>query len=87
MGGKWLISSSVMWILSINSLKMQTTQCQLEYIASTSVLPASASMPESAAVGLLWFSMLATPTSQERKEGLADYTRIIVELLRIIGQF
>ena len=31
--------------------------------------------------------MLATPTSQERYEGLAGYTRIIVELLRIIGQF
>ena len=44
---KWWISwiSSLMtWILSINTLKIQTTQCQLEYIISTSVLPASTSM-------------------------------------------
>ena len=43
---KWQISSSVTWILSINTLKMQTTQCQLEYITSTSVLPASTSMSD-----------------------------------------
>ena len=45
-GKKWWISPLVIWILSINTLKMQTIQCKLEYIASASVLPASTSMPD-----------------------------------------
>ena len=45
-GRDYISSSCSDVMLSINTLKLQTTLCQLEYIASTSALPASTSVPD-----------------------------------------